>query len=133
MYPVVPALIRKVSNSFEFEGYHVPAGSDVMLGTTVGHYLPEYFPDPERFDIERYTKDRAEHQQPGALAPFGVGPHRCIGANLSQLQIVLTLTTIVRETDLELEHPQRPTKIKRKPAPHLDDSVRLRLVRRRNM
>ena len=131
MYPVIPALTRTVSNSFEFEGYRVPARSEILLGTTVGHHLPEYFPEPHRFDIERYSPGRAEHQQPGAFAPFGVGRHRCIGSGLSELQIVLTLATVVREADLELERPERPLKIKLSPAAHPDASVRMRLVRRR--
>lgn len=133
MYPLVPALTRTVSNSFEFEGYLVPAGAQVLLGTTVGHHLPEYFPDPDRFDIERYSRDRAEHLQPGAFAPFGVDRHRCIGSSLAELQIALTLATIVHEADLELERPERPLKIKRSPAAHPDPSVRMRLVRRRTV
>ena len=131
MYPVVPALTRTVANSFEFEGYRVPAGAQLLLGTTVGHHLPEYFPDPDRFDIERYSRDRAEHLQPGAFAPLGVDRHRCIGSSLAELQIVLTLATIVHEADLELERPERPLKIKRSPAAHPDPSVRVCLVRRR--
>ncbi len=131
MYPVVPALTRTVSNSFEFGGYRVPAGTEIMLGTTVGHHLPDYFPEPEQFDIERYSRSRAEHKQPGAFAPFGVGPHRCIGSGLSELQIALTLAAIVRKADLELERPERELKIRLSPAPHPDDSVRMRLVHRR--
>jgi len=131
MYPVVPALTRRVSNSFEFGGYRVPAGTEIMLGTTVGHHLPEFFPEPDRFDIDRYSRDRAEHKQPGAFAPFGVGQHKCIGSGLSELQIALTLATILRKADLELERPERPLKIKLSPAPHPDDSVRMRLVHRR--
>ena len=132
MYPVVPALTRTVSNSFEFGGYRVPAGTDVFLGTTVGHHLPEYFPEPERFDIERYVRDRAEHTQPGAFAPFGVDRHRCLGSSLAEVQIVLTLATIVHEADLELEQPERPLKVKLSPSAHPDDSVQMRLVRRRS-
>lgn len=131
MYPVVPALRRTVSNSFEFEGYRVPARSEILLGTTVGHHLPECFPEPERFDFERYSPGRAEHRQPGAFAPFGVGRHRCIGSKLAEMQIALTLAAIVREADLELERPERPLKIKLSPAAHPDGSVRMRLVRRR--
>ena len=131
MYPVIPALTRTASNSFEFEGYRVPAGAQILLGTTVSHHMDECFPDPDRFDIERYTRDRAEHRQPGAFAPFGVGRHRCIGSSLSELQIALTLATIVHKADLELERPERPLKIKLSPAAHPDDSVRMRLVRRR--
>ena len=131
MYPVVPALTRFVANSFEFGGYRVPAGAQLLLGTTVGHHMPEYFPEPDRFDIDRYTRDRAEHRQPGAFAPFGVDRHRCIGSSLAEVQIVLTLAAIVHEADLELERPERPLKIKRSPAAHPDHSVRMRLVRRR--
>ena len=132
MYPVVPALTRIVSNSFEFGGYQVPAGAQVMLGTTVSHHLPECFPDPDRFDIERYSKSAQQHRQPGAFAPFGVGRHRCIGSGFSEVQIALTMAVIVRETELVLDRPERPLKIKRTPAPHPDESLRFRLVRRRD-
>ena len=131
MYPIIPALTRTVSNSFEFGGYRVPAGAQVMLGTTVGHHLSEYFPDPERFDIERYSEGTAQHRQPGAFAPFGVGRHRCLGSGFSEVQIALTMATIVRETELELHRPERPLKIKLAPAPHPDESLQVRLVRRR--
>ena len=131
MYPVIPALTRTVSNTFEFGGYQVPANAQVLLGTTVGHHLPEYFPEPERFDIERYSKDTRQHRQPGAFVPFGVGRHRCLGSGFSEVQIALTMAAIVRETDLALDRPERPLKIKLAPAPHPDESLRFRLVRRR--
>ena len=47
------------------------------------------------------------------------------------MQIALTMATIVRETELVLARPDRPLKIKLAPAPHPDDSLRFRLVRRR--
>ena len=132
MYPVVPAITRTASNSFEFGGYRVPAGAELMLGTTVSHHLPECFPDPDRFDIERYTKENRQHRQPGAFAPFGLGRHRCIGSGFSEVQIALTLATVVREAELVLHQPDRPLKIKVTPAPHPDESLQVRLVRRRH-
>ena len=131
MYPIVPALTRTISNSFEFGGYRVPAGAQAMLGTTVSHHLPECFPDPECFDIERHSKSMRQNRQSGAFAPFGVGRHRCIGSGFSGVQIALTMATIVRETELVLDRPERPLKIKLTPAPHPDESLRFRLVRRR--
>ena len=131
MYPVVPALTRTISNSFEFEGYQVPAGVQAMIGTTVSHHLPECFPDPERFDIERYSKSAQQHRQPGAFAPYGLGPHRCLGSGFSEVQIALTMATIVRQSELVLDRPERPLKIKLTPAPHPDESLRFRLVGRR--
>ena len=46
MYPIAPAVFRTATDSFEFGGYTIPAGSKVIIGITVPHYLPEYFPDP---------------------------------------------------------------------------------------
>ena len=105
LHPVSPAVLRTVSNSFEFAGHTVPAGRLVMIGTAVGHGLEEHFPQPERFDIDRYTQARAEHRQRGAYAPFGAGSHRCLGAGLVPVQIGLTMATILRELVLQ---PLRP-------------------------
>lgn len=131
MYPVIPALQRTVSNSFDFGGYRVPAGARVLIGVTVGHHLEEYFPNPKVFDIERYSPGRREHLQPGAFAPFGVGRHRCLGSGFAEVQIALTMATIVRETELALERPERPMRIRQAPTPHPDDSLRFRVARRR--
>ena len=131
MYPVVPAIARTVSNSFEFGGYRVPAGADLLIGTTVPHHLPECYPDPGRFDIGRYSKGTDQHRKPGVFAPFGLGRHRCLGAGFSELQIALTMAAIVHEAELELDRPERPLRVELVPAPHPDKSLRVRLVNRR--
>ena len=104
LHPVSPAVLRTVSNSFEFAGHTVPAGRLVMIGTAVGHGLEEHFPQPERFDIDRYTRARGEHLQRGAYAPFGAGSHRCLGSGLVPVQIGLTMATILRELVLQPLH-----------------------------
>ena len=101
LHPVSPAVLRTVANSFEFAGYTVPAGALVMVGTSVGHALEEYFPDPERFDIDRFTPARGEHRQRSAYAPFGAGHHRCLGGALVPPQLALTVATVLREVALE--------------------------------
>lgn len=133
MYPIIPGFTRTVSNSFEFGGYLVPAGAQVIIGNTVAHHLPECFPHPERFDIDRYQRGRAEHRKPGAFAPFGVGRHRCLGSGFAEVQIAVTMATIVRETELVLERPNRPIDIKQMPLPHPAASFKVRQVRRRRV
>lgn len=83
MYPVAAAITRTAAETFEFAGCTVPAGERVLVATTVPHRLPQYFPRPERFDIERYPPERAEHRRAGAFAPFGAGPHVCLGAGFA--------------------------------------------------
>ena len=112
IHPVSPAVLRTTANSFEFAGHRVRAGTQVMIGTAVGHTLEEYFPDPERFDIERYTKARGEHRQPGAYAPFGTGNHRCLGSGLVPLQLGLTMATILRELVLEPVAPDHELRVR---------------------
>ena len=131
MYPAIPGLMRTVANSFEFAGYTVPARADIILGNTVPHSLSEYFPEPERFDIERYTPARAEHQQPGVFAPFGLGTHRCLGSGFAEVQIALTLLTIVRDVELRLHPPGYKLKVKRSPTHHPDRSFKFCVLPRR--
>ena len=127
MYPAIPGLSRTVANSFEFAGYTVPARAKVIIGNTVPHSLPEFFPEPERFDIERYTPERAEHRQPGVFAPFGLGTHHCLGSGFAEVQIALTLLTIVREVKLSLSPPGYKLKVSHSPAPHPGPSFKFRV------
>ena len=96
----------------------------------MAHHLSEYYPDPERFDIERYTPGRAEHMQSGAFAPFGLRTHRCLGSNFAEVQIALTLLTIVRNVALTLDPSDYELKINQVPAPHPARSFKFRVRRR---
>lgn len=131
MYPSVPAILRTAVEAFEFGGCKVPAGERVLVATTVPHRLPEYFPRPERFDIERYTPERAEHRQPGAFAPFGAGPHVCLGAGFAEVAIAATMATIVREVDLALDPPGYVLKLRHVPMPGPEDRFGIRVLGRR--
>ena len=131
LYPLTPVVPRFVCNSFEFGGYTIPSGEQVLIASAMPHFMSEYFPDPQRFDIERYTTERAEHRQPGVYAPFGLGAHRCLGSNLAEALIAVNMLTIFHETELALDPPDYLLKVKTSPTYHPDRSFRFRLVRRR--
>ena len=131
MYPVAPLLFRTVTNSFEFGGYRIPAGEHVIIATTVPHYLPEYFPEPHRFDIDRYTQERAEHRRPEVYAPFGLGPHRCLGNGFAEVQIAVTMATLLHEVELVLAPTGYTLKNTQVPLPSPSKSFKVRVVRRR--
>ena len=129
-YPLGPAMPRTVANSFDFEGYHVPAGEQVLISFTATHLMEEYFPEPHRFDIDRYTSERAEHRQAGVYAPFGVGTHQCLGRSLAEALIALNIATLIHDTELVLDPPDYTLKIKHLPVAHPDRSFKFRVVRR---
>jgi cytochrome P450 len=127
MYPIAPALQRTATQDFEFAGYQVKAGEAVIIATTVPHYLPELYPDPERFDIERYTEARKEHKQPGAFAPFGLGAHTCLGAGWAEVQIMVTILTIVHSVDLVMDPSDYQLKIDPAPTPSPNKEFKIKL------
>ena len=88
------------------------------------------FPNPEILDIDRYTPGRNEHQQRGALAPFGIGSHR-LGANFADWQVVLNLVTIVHHCRIPLYPPHCNLRLKFKPNPMPDERFRIRVIEHR--
>ena len=104
-YPLGSTMLRTVANSFDFAGCRIEVGTRVLIGQGVTHFLPEFFPDPHRFDVERYTPARAEHKQQFKYAPFGLGEHRCLGSGFAESFIALTLAAIVRYTDPVIADP----------------------------
>lgn len=131
MYPAVEVVQRHSVNSFEFGGYRILPGENVLVGTTIPHYLPECFPDPERFDIDRYLPGRMEHARPGAYAPFGVGVHMCAGRGLAQIQIVATVALMVHSVDIRIDPPGYKLKIDPMLTSSPDDKFRFVVVDRR--
>lgn len=132
MYPITSVAFRIVTNSFAFAGYRVPAGKQVLIVNTVGNHLPECFPEPRKFDVERWAAPRTPAAR-SAYEPFSVGRHRCLGASLAELQVAFTIATILREVDVVLDNPDRPPKIICLPTRHLADSTTMRIARRRGV
>jgi cytochrome P450 len=111
-YPTTPATQRTVTAPFEFAGYRVEAGTRLFIGTTVPHFDERYHPDPYRFDIDRYRPPRNEHRIPGAYAPYGLGPHTCLGAGMAEAQIMLTVAALFHYGQFEMDPPDYELQIR---------------------
>ncbi len=79
----VPALPRVAVKDTEVLGHHIPAGTMVSLTTFTGHYIEEYWPEPERFSPER----RVDKVHQYAWHPFGGGVRKCIGLHFAGMQV----------------------------------------------
>jgi len=80
-------------------GYHIPAGSYVVVSPYTMHRRPDLWPDPDRFDPGRFST--AVERPRFAYFPFGGGPHRCIGEHFALLQLTLLLPLIIQAVRLE--------------------------------
>ena len=132
LYPVIPVTIRHVMNTFDIDGFEIPVGSRVLIGTTAPHYLEKAFPDPHKFDIDRYLPGREEHKGRGVYAPFGLGTHTCLGARWVELQMVVNLLLVAYYFQLEVRPAKYDMKFNPFPtsAPH--KKLKFLVTRQRN-
>ncbi|XP_019699655.2 cytochrome P450 6k1-like isoform X2 [Harpegnathos saltator] len=80
MYPVVSVLDREVVKSYKIPNSDlvIEKGMSVYISLLGMHYDPEYFPNPEEFDPERFSPDNIHKIPSCAYMPFGEGPRKCI-------------------------------------------------------
>ena len=99
-------LIRKVMRDLRFKDYTIKAGKYVCTSPRVSHRIPEIFPDPERFDPDRYTPERQEDKTPFSWIAFGGGRHKCTGNAFAMLQLKAIFSILLRRYHFELVSPQ---------------------------
>jgi len=80
----------------------IPRGSMVIVYVYGAHHAPRYWPNPENFDTERFTKENEKLRAPFTFLPFGAGPRGCIGGNYAMLQILMILSDLLRKYDFQL-------------------------------
>lgn len=127
LWPIAVAQMRTATRDFEFGGYIIPENEMMYIGTSVPHFMEEFFPDVNKFDVDRYQRPRAEHLQKGAYSPFGRGPHSCLGQGLAEVLMAMSIARIFHRFDLALPTPNYVLKTKTSPTPGpaMDFAVRV--------
>ncbi|HTG36584.1 MAG TPA: cytochrome P450 [Thermoanaerobaculia bacterium] len=99
LYPPFWMLTRTPVVDDELSGHRVAAGSILMFSSYVTQRRPDFWPNPEAFDPERFTPERSEGRPQFAYFPFGGGPRLCIGGRLAEMQSLLVLATVLQRYD----------------------------------
>ncbi|MGZ8186679.1 MAG: cytochrome P450 [Methylobacter sp.] len=102
LHPPLIFLIRKVMQDFHFKDYTVKAGKYVCASPRVSHRIADIFPDPEKFDPERYSEGRQEDAKPFSWIAFGGGKHKCSGNAFAMLQLKAIFSILLRRYTFEL-------------------------------
>lgn len=102
LYPPAWAIGRRVVKDCEIGGYHIPADSLVLLSQYVTHRDARFFPEPARFDPERWTTEARESRPQFAYFPFGGGPRRCIGEGFAWMEGILLIATLAQHWRMRL-------------------------------
>ncbi len=127
LYPIAVAQMRAANKDFVFEGCQFHEGELMYVATCVPHFMEEFYPDPEKFDIDRYSKERAEHRKQGAYSAYGRGPHTCLGKSLAEIQIALSMARLFYRLDMSLISPDYVLKTKTAPTPGPAMSFKIRV------
>ncbi len=100
--PPVWGIGREALSDIEIGGHVIEKGTQIFIMQWVLHRDPRFFPDPERFDPDRWSPERRESVPPNASLPFGAGPRKCIGTHFAMLELVLILASIVQRFHVEV-------------------------------
>jgi cytochrome P450 len=106
LYPPVWALTREAVAEDEIGGFCIPAKSMIVLSPYVTQRHPKFWPEPDVFDIDRFTSELESDRPKGAYFPFIFGPHQCIGVDFAMQELCLVVAMIVRRFDFELQPGQ---------------------------
>ncbi len=107
LYPPAWAIGRMAKEAFELRGVQIAAGSICIASPYVAQRDPRWFPDPERFDPERWTAEAREARPKFSYFPFGGGARVCIGERFAWMEGVLLLATLAQKWRLRLSPAQK--------------------------
>lgn len=102
LYPPIWAFSRRAEADDLVDGYRMPKEARILISPYVAHRLPEFWPEPERFDPERFTEESVAQRPEHAYIPFGAGPRQCIGKRFAMLELQLVLAMIVQQFAVRL-------------------------------
>ncbi|XP_075422084.1 cytochrome P450 3A24-like [Ascaphus truei] len=111
LFPAAGRIERVCKRTTEINGLTIPGGVVTMIPAFVLHRNPEFWPEPEEFQPERFSKENREAQEPYTFLPFGAGPRNCIGMRFALLNMKVAITVLVqnftfrpcKETPIPLE------------------------------
>jgi cytochrome P450 len=108
LYPPAPAVSRTVEAPLELAGYAIAPGSVLLVSQYTMHRDARFWPDPLRFDPERFTPAATAERPRFAYFPFGAGPHQCIGEPFAWMESVLVLAAIMQRYTVEALGAREP-------------------------
>jgi cytochrome P450 len=95
LYPPAWLLSRRAAVEVSLGGHVLPAGASILFSPYAVHRDPSIYPDPERFDPDRWLPERAKQIPRPAFIPFGAGNRRCLGEGFAWVEATVVLATIL--------------------------------------
>jgi cytochrome P450 len=110
LYPPAWIIGRRAISDYPVDEYVIPARSIVVTSPYLLHRDARFFPEPERFNPDRWTPEFKASLPPFAYFPFGGGARRCIGESFAWMELILVVAAIAQKWTLRTVpgHPVVP-------------------------
>jgi cytochrome P450 len=110
LYPPAWIIGRRAIDEYRLNEYVVPPRSILVMSPYIIQRDPRFYPDPDRFDPDRWTPEFRAGLPKFAYFPFGGGPRQCIGESFAWMELILLVATIAQQCRLRLVpgHPVVP-------------------------
>ncbi|NXX27780.1 CP3AL protein, partial [Nicator chloris] len=96
VYPLGGRIERTCKQDVEINGVTIPKGVVVTIPPYILHQNPDYWPNPEEFRPERFSKENKESIDPYTYLPFGAGPRNCIGMRFALLTLKVAIVSLLQ-------------------------------------
>ncbi|KAL7302463.1 hypothetical protein TKK_0005111 [Trichogramma kaykai] len=117
-YPGAPLTNRVCTKDYDFPpamdgcpGYRMKKGQALVIPVYGFHTDPRYFPEPEKFDPERFSPENKVKIDPYTYLPFGIGPRECIGKRFALMETKIIVINVLKKFVIKFteksEHPVR--------------------------
>ena len=106
--PPVPSMPRRAIRDFTFKGYAIPAGTMVGVNPLFTHHMPDIWPEPEKFDLMRFTDEAQRNRHRFAWVPYGGGAHMCLGLHFAYMQAKCFARHFLQNLEVSLEPGYKP-------------------------
>jgi cytochrome P450 len=107
LYSPIHSISRVALTDDALGGYYIPAGATIYVSLYATHRLARLWPDPDRFDPDRFAADKIEKRPRFAFIPFAAGHRNCVGASTAIVELKLAVAMIAQRYELELAPGQR--------------------------
>ncbi|XP_031331497.1 cytochrome P450 4g15-like isoform X1 [Photinus pyralis] len=102
IFPPAPCISRKVDADIALDSCTIPAGSSVAIAIIALHRDPEVWPEPLKFDPDRFLGERA--REPYDWLPFSGGPRNCVGRQYAFMALKVIISTLVKKYEFSTEY-----------------------------
>ncbi|XP_044727997.1 cytochrome P450 4C1-like [Chrysoperla carnea] len=132
IFAPAPLLTRSITQHVKLESVTLPPGTNCVIGVLQMHRSQEIYPNPLKFDPERFTPEEIAKRHPSSFIPFGGGPRNCVARKYAYLSMKIILSTVLRKyrvySDVDLGKVDLKMEIFLKPV----NGYRIRLKSRNN-